>query len=393
VDFIIFIINRNALRMKKTLLLLCAFGYSYVSYSQYCTACGPSSTADSNVGSVQLTGSSGSINFIGCPGVVGLQDLTGSQSTTIGAGLNYTANIQFSTCGGNYAGAGQAWIDFNIDGVFDVSESIGTWVGTPPTSLSVFNFTVPISSLSGSTRMRVVQQEAGALPINPCASFTWGSTMDFAIIISGGIDCSSYLGDTQEDAIVINALPFSTTGDNSYCYFNQNLVYASPDIYYRVIPTPQQASISVSLCGSNFDTFLSVIDPNGNVIAYNDDGSCGTSSELTFLTAGVDTAFIIVEGWGSELGTFVLNIDAEYLGVDDFSYNKLTLYPNPTTGILLIDGTTHASVSIIDSRGSIIKTYSDYASSELDLSFLNPGIYFVKVDENMHTQTIKLTKQ
>jgi len=379
--------------MKKTLLLLCTFGYSYVSYSQYCTACGPSSTADSNVGSVQLTGTSGAINFIGCPGVIGLQDLTGSQSATLGAGSNYTANIQFSTCGGNFAGAGEAWIDFNIDGVFDASESIGTWVGTPPTSLSVFNFTVPLSALSGSTRMRVVQQEAGALPINPCASFTWGSTMDFSIIISGGVDCSSYLGDTQQDAIVINALPYSTTGDNSYCYFNQNLVYASPDIYYRLIPTPQQVSISVSLCGSNFDTFLTVTDPDGTIIAYNDDGNCGTSSELTFSTAGVDTAYIIVEGWGTELGAFILNIDAEFLGVEAFSQNDLKLYPNPTTGSILIEGTVDAAVSIIDSRGSIIKTYADYASSELDLSFLNAGIYFVEVIENGHTQTIKLTKQ
>ena len=45
------------------------FGALIASFSQaqYCTAVGPTSTIDSNVGSVSLTGVVGSINFTGCP--------------------------------------------------------------------------------------------------------------------------------------------------------------------------------------------------------------------------------------------------------------------------------------------------------------------------------------
>ncbi|MES2557807.1 MAG: T9SS type A sorting domain-containing protein [Bacteroidota bacterium] len=379
--------------MKKSLLLLSAFGYSYLGFGQYCVSGGPSSTADSNVGSVVLNGSPTSINFVGCPGVVGVQDLTFSQTANLNAGGNYTVSVQFSTCGGNFSGAGEVWIDYNIDGVFDPSESLGTWSGIPPVPVSNFNFTVPLNALTGNTRMRVIQQEAGILPLDPCANFTWGSVMDFSITIGGGIDCSSYDGDVMADAIPVTTIPYSTTGDNSFCYFNQNFVYSSPDIYYRVIPTADIAELHVSLCGSGFDTFLSVIEPDGTVIAYNDDGSCGSSSEVTFSTEGIDTAFIIVEGWGNESGNFNLEINAEYLDVTELSDNLFTLSPNPATDIITIQGTTNATIELIDVRGSILAIYTDYQGESLNLSFLENGIYYARITEGSLSKTLQFVKQ
>ena len=191
-------------------------------YGQYCMSGGPTSTADSNVESVQLTGASGNISYTGCPGVLGVQDLTGSSSVTLNAGANYTVTVDFGTCGGNYSGAGQAWIDFNGDGVFDQSETLGTWAGIPPANPVPMNFTVPANALTGTTRMRVMQHEAGSIPLDPCATFTWGSVVDFTVIISGGVDCSGYQGDKKEDAIHDPGVPYTTKGNTSYCYFNQN---------------------------------------------------------------------------------------------------------------------------------------------------------------------------
>jgi GEVED domain/Secretion system C-terminal sorting domain len=379
--------------MKKSLLLLSAFGYSYLGLSQYCVSGGPTSTADSNVGSVVLNGSPTSINFIGCPGVVGVQDLTLSQTANLNAGSSYTTAVQFSTCGGNFSGAGQAWIDFNIDGIFDASESIGTWSGVPPVPVSNFNFTVPVNALTGNTRMRVIQQEAGVLPLDPCASFTWGSVMDFAITIGGGIDCSGYDGDVMSDAIPVTTIPYSTTGDNSFCYFNQNFVYSSPDIYYRVVPTADITQLHVSLCGSTFDTFLSVVEPDGTVIAYNDDGSCGSSSEVTFSTEGIDTAFIIVEGWGNEAGNFNLEINAEYLDISDLSAHLFTLSPNPANDAINIQGTTDATIELIDTRGSVLAVYAHYQGQSINLSFLESGVYYARISESDQSKTLQFVKQ
>ena len=350
----------------------------YHSYSQWCiTNVGPTTTVDSNVQSVVLVGSSGTINFVGCPGVVGVQDLT-SLSTNLNAGSTYTISIQFGTCDGNYSGKGQAWIDYNSDGIFDPAESLGTWEGIPPTPLSTFTFTVPAGSQNGATRMRVTQQEgASSLPLSPCASFAWGSVMDFTINISNGIDCSGYPGDFTNDAIAVTSLPYTSSGDNSICYSNQNLVYNSPDLYYQLNTTPLMQSIHVSLCGSSFDTFLTVVDPQGNVLAFNDDSdNCGTSSELTFDPQGQGLVYVIVEGWGNETGAFDIAIDANYLGVDENETDNILIYPNPANDKVTLQGIV-GQVSFTNVDGKVIKTIQNYSGQSISLVDFNPGVYIL----------------
>jgi len=160
--------------------------------AQYCSA-GPTSTADSNVDSVNIVGEGTSaIHFSGCPGVAGVQNLTATQSVNLNVGSTYVLKVKFGTCGGNYAGKGQIWIDWNKNNVFDANESIGTSSGTPGTSpwnASVsFSLTVPLAGMTnGPTRMRVMQHEGGTLtlPLSPCASYSWGSVMDFTVNIGG----------------------------------------------------------------------------------------------------------------------------------------------------------------------------------------------------------------
>ena len=156
--------------------------------SQYCTSAGPSSANDSNIGSVSLIGETTSISYTGCPGVIGVEDQTTQVADVIG-GSTYSVDLVYGTCGGSYGNAAEVWIDFNGNQNFDANESIGTWFGTP-TSPSVTNtFTVPSNALDGTHRIRVMQHEGGALPLDPCGAFIWGSVTDFSITISGGSSC------------------------------------------------------------------------------------------------------------------------------------------------------------------------------------------------------------
>jgi hypothetical protein len=147
---------------------------------EYCTG-GPSSTSDSNVTLVELDGEESGINHVGCPGVVGLEDLT-AQFADLKLGEEYTVTVEWGTCGGSYTGSGTVWIDWNGDETFTTDEVIGTWTGAPIV-LEDYTFTVPSNAVPGFTRMRVMQQEGVglSLPLNPCASYTWGSKMDFGI--------------------------------------------------------------------------------------------------------------------------------------------------------------------------------------------------------------------
>ncbi|MBI5060064.1 hypothetical protein HZB60_09840 [candidate division KSB1 bacterium] len=116
---------------------------------------------------------------------------------------------------------------------------------------------------------------------------------------------------------VIAALPYSDTGttagltDNAAgaCYNA-----GGPDAIYTLTPT-NDAAVIVSLCGSGFDTGLTVRTggscPGTTEVACNDDNgpSCtGTSSSLQFTaTAGV-TYWIVVDGYGTANGNYTLNL-------------------------------------------------------------------------------------
>lgn len=187
---------------KLLLITLMCIGFSISMNAQYCAG-GPSSSYDSNVQQVDITGESAtSISHTGCGGsagggTIGAQDLT-SQSVDLTVGNNYNLSVTFGTCGSNYEGVGEVWIDWNQDFIFDAAtESIGTSSGTvgvaPWNAPVVFNFTVPAGAGNGNTRMRIMQNEGGSFPINPCSSYSWGSVMDFSVDISGGVDlCSFY---------------------------------------------------------------------------------------------------------------------------------------------------------------------------------------------------------
>jgi hypothetical protein len=167
----------------KRIILSAAFSLLGVSLSfgQYCTG-GPSSGADSNIGSVDLNGAGGTaINYVAsCPGVTGLDNQTGL-SIDLEIGASYTIDIDWGTCGGSYGNAGTAWIDFDGSQTFDVGEEIATWSGPGGTGIISYPFTVPNTAAVGSVRLRVMQQEGGTLPLNPCGSFTWGSKTDFSV--------------------------------------------------------------------------------------------------------------------------------------------------------------------------------------------------------------------
>jgi hypothetical protein len=377
--------------MTKHLLFSSLFFFS-IAYGQYCTSnVGPTSTADSNVELVQINGALGNIYFVGCPAVLGVQDLT-ALSTTLNAGSPYLLNVKFGTCSGNYAGVGEAWIDFDQNGNFDPYESIGTWTGTPPVAISAFNFVVTANAQNGITRMRIMQREAGSLPLNPCGSYSWGSVMDFGITIGNGIDCTGFIGDDESDPILIASLPYADTRDNSFCYSNNNYVYPSPDIYYKFDPNPLIQQVNVSLCGSAFDTFLSVKDMNGNVIAFNDDaGNCGSQSALSFLTAGLGSVFIIVEGWGMEMGEYTLSIDADYVGLEDENIWKLNVYPNPTNGIVHVNKPS-GILTLFHINGTELASFNTDEILDIDLSTLTPGTYFLKSIEGIVSQKIVLVK-
>ena len=97
------------------------------------------------------------------------------------------------------------------------------------------------------------------------------------------------------------------------CYSSESIVYNSPDVFYKFGINPLAASTTVSLCNSSFDTYLTLLDLNLNVIAFNDDGnSCSSGeSEIIFESGSYDSLYAVVEGWNLENGEYIINITEE----------------------------------------------------------------------------------
>ena len=366
--------------MKKLFLSICLFNGTIHTNGQYCTLGGPSSNADSNVESVIFNGVSGGINHVGCPSQIGVEVYL-NESTTLSAGSSYSLQVDFGTCGGNFAGAGAVWIDFDQSETFTQNEIVGTWVGTPPALPVLFNVSVPNNAHNGATRMRVTQQEAATLPLNPCATFQWGSVMDFGITIINGLDCGAYAGDDLANAIEVNSLPYLDTVDLASCYGNQNLVYDSPDVFYKLTLNPTMQQVSVNTCGSNFDTYLTVLNPQGAVITYNDDhGICSPSSMISFDVNDLGYVYIVVEGWGNESGIAHLEITSSYAGMSTLEQSKITLHPNPVREVLTISEGVD-DVQIINLLGQpMISSYGK--TTQLNVTELEPGIYTIHFQIN-----------
>ena len=372
------------------------FGVVLLSFSSGYSQCGggPTSDIDSNLESFFLFGNTSQINYSGCPGVLGVEDQT-NLGADLSAGGTYAAAVQFGTCGGNYAGAGEAWVDWNQNSVYESTESIGSWQGTPPSAISNFNFFVPGNSLAGATTMRVTQQEGGSLPLDPCASFTWGSVVEFSIFITGGIDCTGFDGDNSTVAIVAPSIPYVDTNSTVMCYSSQSAVYNSPDVFYKFGVNPLAAAMTVSLCNSSFDTYLTILDLNLNVIAFNDDGiSCSSGeSEVTFASGSYDTLYAVVEGWNTESGEYIINITEELnVGIEQNLNPEFKLYPNPAKNILNFSGSHLSKVGVFDIQGrKVLSEANKNGITTLNISFLNAGSYFVKLQGlNGEWQTKKL---
>ena len=362
----------------------------------YCTSVGPSSTADSNLQGLVLNGDGGtSITYTGCPGEIGLDDQTANYSATLGKGSPYQADITFGTCGGTYSCSAEAWIDFNGNQIFEPGESIGTWSGNPTANIT-FNFNVPLAAVDGPTRMRIIQQEGGSLPLDPCASFTWGSTTDFEVVIGQGMDCTGYVGDSIQDPRIVSSLPYQESYSNEVCYSNNVTVYNSPDVFYRLLPTEYGVTdINVSLCGSQFDTYLQILDPDKNVLYFNDD-YCGGHSEITFSTIGYDTLYVVVQGYNNSKGDYTINInDGAIVSTNEYRDLEVKVFPNPA-----VNGSTTVSwnsqidgIEVLSSKGDIVYKELNPTNSYLELNSLAEGIYFVRLYNSNESIVKKIVVQ
>lgn len=167
----------------------------------------------------------------------------------------------------------------------------------------------------------------------------------------------------------------------------------SADVWYSY--SGAAGDITVSLCNNtNYDSYLRVYDAcGGTEIAFNDD-FCNAQSSVTFTADGTTTYYILVEGFGSNVGNFEMAVTC-VLSNGDFNSNSFSAYPNPVKDVLNISYATEiSSVKVINMIGQeVLSKNVNATSSQVDMSQLSAGTYIVNVTLGDTIKTLKVVKQ
>jgi hypothetical protein len=163
---------------------------------------------------IAVTGASGSINdaSTSCNGTGYLNQT--SLSATFNAGSSYNATIYTGT---SNSVSNQIWIDFNNDGTFQSSETVGG-TSTGFLNSTVVAITIPSTVNAGAYRMRVANgwiSNAAIYPnMNACTPYSYGESRDYKVVIAGGA-CSG-----TPKAGVVSGTPTSACTAYNAAIFN-----------------------------------------------------------------------------------------------------------------------------------------------------------------------------
>jgi hypothetical protein len=86
---------------------------------------------------------------------------------------------------------------------------------------------------------------------------------------------------------------------------------------------------------------------------------------------------------------FSLVLDETFSTIDILENNKLVCFPNPVSKILNIDENLKI-LEILDIYGKKIDVF--ISDNKIDVSGLNPGLYFLRVEKHGKIKTIKFIK-
>lgn len=167
-------------------------------------------------------------------------------------------------------------------------------------------------------------------------------------------------------------------------------LYTKGDVMYLANYTAGMRVVDISdIDNGNFtETGSFDVFPNGNGAGYD-----GAWNVYPYFDSGTILISALWYGTPSYVGGMFLVQPSGLLATEDDTYNNFTLYPNPVTNELRIDGGTAdiQKIQITDISGKTLYTNEAYSSTKtsLDLSSFSNGIYFVTINDKTTKRIIK----
>ncbi len=273
-----------------------------------------------------------------------------------------------------------------------------------PSSFSVTNsqtiyFSIEDNSVNGGACIYVGQFDAIVLPPeNPIiTASTFGQVLTVSVSGNGTYQYQLDGGTPQSSNVFENV----SIGNHTINVISTNGCGSVSTTFEIVMPS---APFALSPQYFNLgDTLQNLITDGQNVQWYADDAFSGiiepeadTPLPLTTILEDNTTYYATqtINGVESENRTAVVTLLSTF-SLDDFSFNNLNYFPNPVKNSLTISNDTlMESVEVSSILGQqIFSQKVNNLETEINLSTLSNGIYFVKVVCNGAEKTLKIIKE
>ncbi len=222
---------------------------------------------------------------------------------TFTTGATCTDSIYISTCSDTT----------NFDTVVRMLDSSGVEVGSNDDSLEGCDYLLNGANRFSIVRIAVVPNETYTIIVEGYAANDAGTF---------GLTVYEYRpGGNLEEAKTVASFPY-TDIDSTQCFNNDFTNSPGNDVFYKFTTGACADTILISTCAdtTNFDTFVYLLDENGDQLFNNDDspfGTCGFTlngaNRFSILRAPVlpnTTYYVVVDGFGfTSIGNFEVTID------------------------------------------------------------------------------------
>ncbi|MCB9360567.1 MAG: PKD domain-containing protein [Flavobacteriales bacterium] len=327
--------------------------------------CLPTTTGASTYGMGIFNLTFSSINNSSNGGIEGYQDYTCSNSTTITEGMMYPINI---TTGTSYNENVRAWIDYNNDGQFNMTNEL-VFVSDNIMQNHAGTIIIPSGSiLNTPLRMRIASDYYGNTITSSCSNVTYGQYEDYAVTIIPNTNPPSVdfianntvinVGETVNFTDLTQNIPTSwnwTFSGSTTPTSNQQ----APSATYNTL-----GSFPVKLVATNaFGT--DSLSKTAYINVVNQYNMCG-SSDSTTVTSG------ILYDSGGSTGNYSNNENCSFLinpgCAIDITLSFTSFYsPTSTDYMRVYDGT--------DASGTLLGSYNTTSTPPASITATSGSMY------------------
>lgn len=157
---------------------------------------------------------------------------------------------------------------------------------------------------------------------------------------------------------------------------------------------------TISTSGGTLQMEAEVLPANADDATYtwsvNNLTGAATIDANGLLTASADGTVEVVataNDTSGVTGTKIITISNQTVGINDLTFENLSVYPNPTNDILNIKvDEALSSIDIMDITGKVVKTFPAN-SAQLNIAELENGIYFLELANESNKSVVKVIKK